>query len=73
MFKLASIILATIVFLASCEKDYLEDDQPLNPEQGIIEGWGTPQETIITGGKDSANIIVDVTVWDDTMVREVKM
>lgn len=39
MFKLASIILATIVFLASCEKDYLEDDQPLNPEQGIIEGW----------------------------------
>lgn len=69
------IMLQAILCLASCEKDFVyDDDCETNRGSGSIGGWENPRDTTITSPKDttSGSFVVDVNEWGDTIYRKIK-
>lgn len=67
------LILSVSLCLASCEKDFVYDEDCLiNNGSGNIGGWENPKDTTVVS-KDSVSneFIVEVNEWGDTIYKGV--
>lgn len=70
------IMLQAILCLASCEKDFVyDDDCDLYRGAGSIGGWDQSNDTTITQTKDTitGGFAIDLNEWGDTIHKEIKL